>query len=82
MTPDRNALFTEISKLVAEHALESEASYGDDTRIDALGIDSIDLMEIIFRLEEAHGVVISPLGLKWRETLGAVVDYAHETLSA
>lgn len=82
MSVKRETLFEEVAGLIREHALDKEAILQAETSIDALGVDSIDLMEIIFRLEEAHGVVISPLGLKGRETLGDIVDYAYETITA
>jgi acyl carrier protein len=78
----KEALFEEILALVREHSIDPDVDATELAPIETLGIDSIDLMEIIFRLEEHHGVAISPKGLMGRETLGQIVDYAYETITA
>ncbi len=81
MSASYEDVFSEIITLVRQHALNTDLEYEKSTRIEALGVDSIDLMEILFRLEESHGVAISPLGLQGKQTLGEVVDYALTKIS-
>ncbi len=82
MSPTREALFVEIGELIKQHSEQSDIEFEDGIRIDDLGVDSIDLLEIVFRLEEAHGVAINPRGLQGRRTFGDIVDYAFETIAS
>ena len=82
MTITRDAMFHEIAQLIAQHSTQSDATLSEDSRFDALGVDSIDLMEIVFRLEEKHGVEIRVEGLAGRETLGDMVDFAVASVTA
>ncbi len=82
MTVTRDALFVEIGTLIEQHSIKSDISLSNETKLVELGVDSIDLMEIIFRLEEKHGVAIEPSGMKGRKTVGEVVDYAFQVIAA
>lgn len=81
MNLDRNTLFAEITALVKLHSNVPNAELTETTRLEELGVDSIDLMEIVFRLEEAHTAEISISGLKGKDTLGDVVDYAFSQIT-
>jgi len=82
MKTDRAKLNSQIHELIKQHAAKADAIITEETRLDELGVDSIDLMEIIFRLEEEYGVEISVEGLAGRETLGDIVDYAFKMITA
>jgi len=78
---DRVSLFTQVAELIQQHSTKTCGTLSDDTRLEDLGVDSIDLMEIVFRLEEVHGTEISIEGLRGRDTLGEIVDYAFSAIT-
>jgi acyl carrier protein len=82
MSVDRDVLLGQVSNLIRQHSLDPDADLSEVTKLDDLGVDSIDLMEIVFRLEEDHGHEINVAGLVGQETLGDIVDYAFKTLTA
>ncbi|WP_284262150.1 phosphopantetheine-binding protein [Roseicyclus amphidinii] len=82
MSLDRETLFAEIAELVKLHSTDPNATFAEATQLEELGLDSIDLMEIVFRLEETHGAEISISGLAGKNTLGEVVDYALNQINS
>ncbi len=82
MTLDRSALFAEIEDLIRRHSAEPDAAISAQTKITDLGVDSIDLMEIVFRLEETHGVAIDVEQLAGVETINDIVDFARNKITA
>ncbi len=84
MTPysmlSKEKFAAQVIDLVRSHSTSADALIDEGTSVSALGVDSIDLMEIVFRLEELHGVEISPEGMSERETVGQVIDYAYKTI--
>lgn len=80
MSRERAILLEEIGELIKQHSTQYDFVLTDATKLDELGIDSIDLMEIIFRLEEAYGIELGLQALIGKKTVGEVVDFAHETL--
>lgn len=66
--------------IAADHGIARDALQ-PDTRLDALKIDSLALIELIFSLEEKYGVVAEsvPDDLP---TLGSVADYIDRLVQA
>lgn len=67
-------LFEHVVELVKKYSkADSEQVVTIESRIETLGIDSIDIMEIAFELEEEHGVVIDESAAMSAETLADIL---------
>lgn len=73
---------TEMFETVRKYSPHSDIDLGVSTIIGDLGIDSIDLMEIIFEVEEKHGVEIDETQLANLSNLGEIVELAVSTIKA
>lgn len=54
----------------------------EDTRLDALGLSSLQVSEIVFSLEEAHDVEFDAADAADVATLGQLIDVGNRTLAA
>lgn len=54
----------------------------DDTRLDDLGMSSLQVSEVIFSLEEDHGFEFDAARAADLKTVGEVVALANESLAA
>lgn len=72
-------MFEKIREMIAENlnidmaTITEEASFKED-----LGVDSLDLFELVMALEEEFGVEIPTEDLEGLTTVGAVVKYVEE----
>jgi len=73
---------SELLDLIAEEAivdrniLKREATLGD------LGISSLDLITMLFELEERYGVVVEEAEMPQMSTLGELVDFLLSRIDA
>jgi len=73
---------SELLDLIAEEAivdrniLKREATLGD------LGISSLDLITMLFELEERYGVVVEEAEMPQMSTLGELVDFLLSRINA
>ena len=72
-------MFEKIREMIAENlnidinTITEEASFKED-----LGVDSLDLCELVMALEEEFGVEIPTEDLETLTTVGAVAKYVEE----
>ena len=72
-------MFEKIREMIAENlnidinTITEEASFKED-----LGVESLDLFELVMALEEEFGVVIPTEDLETLTTVGAVAKYVEE----
>ena len=72
-------MFEKIREMIAENlnidinTITEEASFKED-----LGVDSLDLFELVMALEEEFGVEIPTEDLETLTTVGAVAKYVKE----
>ena len=72
-------MFEKIREMIAENlnidieTITENASFKED-----LGVDSLDLFELVMALEEEFGVEIPTEDLEERTTVGAVANYVAE----
>jgi acyl carrier protein len=72
---------SELLDLIAQEAiidrekLQREATLGD------LGISSLDVITMLFELEERYGVVIEEADMPTMETLGEMVDFLMKRIN-
>lgn len=68
-------LFDKLKKIIAETASVDEDSITRETSFkDDLGLDSLDLMEIVMACEEYLGTTIEDEDLQGIETVGDAID--------
>lgn len=62
--------------------LPAETVITSDTRLDDLGMSSLQVSEVVFSLEEDHGFEFDAARAADLRTVGEVVALANESLSA
>lgn len=67
-----------ILEIIAREAMVEPQSLSMETTLEALGVDSMGIVEAIFKIEEAFGIAI-PFNANTREgfdfsSVGAIVD--------
>ncbi|HEX4179947.1 MAG TPA: phosphopantetheine-binding protein [Caulobacteraceae bacterium] len=70
MAIDRNS----VLDLIAEEALVDRAKLVSEATLESLGIASLDVISIVFALEEKFGVVLEQTDFEGVESLGQMVD--------
>jgi acyl carrier protein len=70
MAIDRNS----VLDVIAEEALVDRAKLVSEATLESLGIASLDVISIVFALEERFGVVLEQSDFEGVESLGQMVD--------
>lgn len=76
----RDVVQAEIYELIRKYSVADDLDLSDASEVETLGVDSIDLMEIVFRLEEKFGSEIDDTGMETVKVLGDIVDLALSTI--
>lgn len=72
----RESVEAEILDLIREFSTEGEDfPIASNATFDDLSISSLDVLQIVFRIEEAHGLSIDTEGFFAVKTVEDVVDY-------
>lgn len=69
--------YNKIVTLVAQKLSLQESAINQDSGLQDLGADSLDLVEIIMKLEEEFGIEIDDQKAEQLHTINQVVDYVH-----
>jgi acyl carrier protein len=77
MTIDRNT----ILDIIAEEALVDRAKLSPEATLESLGIASLDIISIVFALEERFGLVLEQADFEGVQSLGQLVDLILERAS-
>ena len=64
----------ELFDLIATEALIDRSKLQRDVTIEALGIDSVDIVTVIFAVEEKYGACLETDELSREQTLGQLLD--------
>lgn len=72
MTPDR------VRQIIGDHLDVPSSSVTDSARLEDLGADSLDRIELVMLFEEELGIDISDDALDEATTVGQVVQYIEE----
>lgn len=72
---DTNKIFTEIAKIIASQLSIKENDVKENSTFDELGIDSVDRVEIIMKLEEAFNIEIKDEVADSFKTVKDIVEY-------
>ena len=77
-TFDRDETFAAIAKIVADKLGIDKSKITLNSTFQELGADSVDLVEIIMRMEEQFGMEINDADAEKMENMTQVVDYIRE----
>lgn len=81
MPMDRQQIFSNIAKIVSDQMNIQEDTISESSRLDMLGVDSLDRVEIIMKLEEELNVQIDDQKASDIQTIKDVVDYVNEIIN-
>lgn len=73
---------SELLDLIAEEALIDREKLVREATIADLGISSLDLITMLFELEERYGVVVEEGDMPAMSTLGEMVDFLLARINA
>jgi acyl carrier protein len=65
----------ELLNLIAEEAIVDRQKLVREATLGDLGISSLDVITLLFQLEESYGVVIEEGDMPTMSTLGEMVDF-------
>lgn len=72
----------ELLDLIAEEAIIDREKLSRDATLEDLGISSLDLITMLFELEERYGVIIEEADMPKMETLGEMIDFLMARIEA
>ncbi len=78
MSFERTDTFSKVAQLVAEKLNISVDDVTASSTLQDLGADSLDLVELVMKFEEAFGLEINDDDAEKFENVGEVVAYVHE----
>lgn len=73
VNPDLNETFNKVTTIVAEILNIDASTLKEDSTFESLGADSLDMLEIIMKLEEAFGIEIDDEQATHIKTIGQAV---------
>lgn len=74
-TLDRDEVAIRVRELLAETLHRDVGEIGLDDRLEDLGVASIDLITLVFELEDAFGRTLADEDIAGLTTVGSVVDF-------
>jgi acyl carrier protein len=72
----------ELLDLISEEAIIDREKLTREATLGDLGISSLDVITMLFELEERYGVVIEEADMPKMETLGEMVDFLMTRIAA
>jgi acyl carrier protein len=71
----------ELLDLIAQEAIIDREKLKRDATLGDLGISSLDVITMLFELEERYGVVIEEADMPKMETLGEMIDFLMKRIN-
>ncbi len=78
MSFERTDTFSKVAQLVAEKLNIPVDDVKESSTLQDLGADSLDLVELVMKFEDAFGLEINDDDAEKFENIGEVVAYVHE----
>ena len=72
----------DLIDLIAEQALIDKSVLKRDATLEAIGIDSLDVVSVLFALEDKYGVRLEDDEIDKDQTLGALLDLVEAKIGA
>lgn len=76
------SLEQELIDLVAKEALVDVEKLKKDSTLEEIGLDSVDLVSVVFAVEDKYGVTIGEGDLEKSATLGQMLDLIQAKIAA
>ncbi|HVY35198.1 MAG TPA: acyl carrier protein [Caulobacteraceae bacterium] len=76
------SLEQELIDLVAKEALVDVEKLKKDSTLEEIGLDSVDLVSVVFAVEDKYGVTIGENDLEKSATLGQMLDLIQAKIAA
>lgn len=73
---------SELLDLIAQEAIIDRSRLVRDATLEDLGISSLDVISMLFELEEKYGVIIEEGDMPQMSTLGEMVDFLLGRINA
>jgi len=73
---------SELLDLIAEEAIVDRTTLKREAALGDLGISSLDLITMLFELEERYGVVVEEAEMPQMANLGELVDFLLSRINA
>jgi acyl carrier protein len=77
-----SALDEELIDIIAEEALIDRAKLDPAAKLEDIGLDSVDLVSVVFAIEEKYGIQIAEDAFDRSDTLGAVIGKIEALIAA
>ena len=68
-----------ILDIIADEGMVDRAPLTLETRLDELGIESLEMVNVLFAIEDRFGVIVEPADLQSAQTLGDMVAIIQAT---
>jgi len=81
MSIERADTYSKIADIVAEKLDIEKATLSEGSTFQDLGADSLDMVEIIMKLEEQFGIEVNDEDAEKLENVGQAVEYVHKLRS-
>lgn len=72
----------ELIDIIAEEALIDRAKLDPAAKLEDIGLDSVDLVSIVFAIEEKYGIEIAEDSFERSDTLGVVLQKINALIDA
>jgi len=72
----------ELIDIIAEEALMDRAKLITSAKLEDIGLDSVDLVSVVFAIEEKYGIEIAEDAFDRSDTLGAVLGKIEALIDA
>ncbi len=74
---DKQNTYDKVARLVAQKLSIDASTFKPESTLQDLGADSLDLVEIIMKLEEQFGIEIDDAKAETLKNINDVVEYVH-----
>jgi acyl carrier protein len=72
----------ELIDIIAEEALIDRAKLDPSAKLEDIGLDSVDLVSVVFAIEEKYGIEIAEDAFSRSDTLGVVLQKVDALIDA
>ena len=79
MTTEAPLDINAILDIIADEGMVDRAPLTLETRLDELGIESLEMVNVLFAIEDRFGVIVEPADLQSAQTLGDMVAIIQAT---
>jgi acyl carrier protein len=75
---ERNDTSAKVIEIVAQKLNRDKSTLNESMTFEELGADSLDMVEVIMRIEEVFGIEVNDEDAEKFSTLSQAIDYVHK----